>query len=593
MPNQQINKSPNHPLPLFTAAALAALIATAGGHTLGWDGLWMFALLVHIPLWLRLLLAAPILLAAIIPPINQSTNQPPLHPLILPFAALIFWFFRERTLHGDGPGKLFLHTTATLQTDPYVWKEPLDSLLAYMLSGFFKNWGLPPENAIALWSVLAGVLFLVAAGKIAGLLGRDRGEEWRYFLALIASGSALLWFGHIENYSLVTAVSVASTALALAHLRGQVPLWSVGLVAGAAAALHPQAAFAFGGLLVLMDWSALGRGKWQIWLRQGVELGISGAIVPVLTVVIMFALGVPLPGSGGGGGAAGIPGGETQLFWMPWEALAPARLWDALVNLWLVAPLLPLLIVGIVMALRAPRLRRDPIFAYLTLAGLGMLAYHFSFQNELARPRDWDLFAIVGPYITLWGVWGMHNAQWPMHNGAATPQSPIPNPQSRLFLTFALVFTIAWVGVNHAVAFVDPDPAHPVWFQRVRVADLAELVPAQEVRQISGADGGEAETAIFVADGDKVSLGLALPDEPLFLWVQPQAVGDGDVRFELRLIPAQGDPLAWQGRAGEDVRLPLDAVQGQTVAIILWAEGGDGLWVTPWILAGTPHSWAR
>ncbi len=515
--------------------------------------------------------------------------QSPLHPftpspLLLSAAGLLFWFFRERTLHGDGPGKVFLHTTATLQTDPYVWKEPLDSLLAYTLSGFFKNWGMPPENAIALWSVLAGVLFWGRRGKIAGLLGRDRREEWHYFLALLATGSTLLWFGHIENYSLVTAASVGSTALALAHLRGRVPLWSVGLVAGAAAALHPQAAFAFGGLLVLMDWSALRRGEWQPWLRQGIELGLSGAIVPVLTVVIMLALGVPLPG--GGGGAAGVPGGETQLFWMPWEALAPARLWDALVNLWLVAPLLPLLIVGIITALRTPRLRQDRTFAYLALASLGMLAFHFTFQNELPAPETGDLFAIVGPTITLWGLYGMANGEWRMANGLPNPQSPIPNPQPRIWLTFALVFTLAWVGVNHAFAFVDPDPAHPVWFERVRVADLAGLVPAQQTRLL-------AEPAIFLADGERVSLGLDLPARRLFLWIRPQAVGESAPRFELRIIPSQGAPLVWQGTGGEDVRLPLDAMRGQTVAIILSTSGGDGLWATPWILAGTPHSWAR
>ncbi len=142
-----------------------------------------------------------------------------------------------------------------------------------------------------------------------------------------------------------------------------------------------------------------------------------------------------------------------------------------------------------------------------------------------------------------------------MHNGQCTMAERQPrNTQHatrNIWLTFALVFTLAWVGVNHAFAFVDPDPAHPAWFQRVRVADLAELVPAQQVRQISGGEGGEAETAIFVADGDKVSLGLALPDEPLFLWVQPQAVGEVDVRFELRMIPGQGDPLVWQGTAPE------------------------------------------
>ena len=341
-----------------------------------------------------------------------------------------------------------------MQTDPYVWKGPLDSLLAYGLSGLFKGWGLAPEDAIAVWSVLAGVIFVAAAGSIARTLGRDRREAWVYLTALLASGSSLLWFGHVENYSLVTAASVASTALALAYLRGRVPLWSVGVTAGAAAAFHPQAAFGFAGLLALVDWSGLRQGKPGRWLRQGLELGISGAVVPALTVIALLGLGVPLPGGGGNG--TGAPGGEMQIFWMPWEALAPQRLWDALVNLWLAAPLLPWLAVGIGLALFSPRptllgtrptllgarptllgarLRRDRTFAYFTLAGLGMLAYHFSFQNELARPRDWDLFAIVGPYVTLWGLWGwssMHNAQSPMHVGKPipNPQSLSPNPQS-------------------------------------------------------------------------------------------------------------------------------------------------------------------
>ncbi len=173
--------------------------------------------------------------------------------------------------------------------------------------------------------------------------------------------------------------------------------------------------------------------------------------------------------------------------------------------------------------------------------------------------------------MSLWGT--LWNGGMRMANGEdklPRPQSPIPNPQPRIWLTFALVFTLAWVGVNHAFAFVDPDPAHPVWFEQVRVADLAGLVPAQQTRLL-------AEPAIFLADGDKASLGLDLPDQPLFLWIRPQAVGESAHSLRAAHHP-QPRRSSWSGRApaARDDRLPLDAMRSQTVAIILSTSGGSG-----------------
>ena len=65
-------------------------------------------------------------------------------------------------------------------------------------------------------------------------------------------GSSQLWFGHVENYSLVTAFSMVATALALGYLAGKRPLWGVGLAAGAALSAHPQAIFTFPALLLLL-----------------------------------------------------------------------------------------------------------------------------------------------------------------------------------------------------------------------------------------------------------------------------------------------------------------------------------------------------
>ncbi len=389
-------------------------------------------------------------------------------------------------------------------------------MLAYTLSGFFKNWGMPPENAIALWSVLAGVLFLGAAGKIAGLLGRDRREEWHY------PGPA----GHRQHPALVWAhrkLQPAGVALALAHCADGFPSGPWGWWPGPLA-LHPQAAFAFGGCW--FDGLVALRRKLAALAAPRHGTGPQWGHRARLDRGDHAGSGRPLPG--GGGGAAGVPGGETQLFWMPWEALAPARLWDALVNLWLVAPLLP--------PDRRhhhgpapPRLRQDRTFAS-PLASLGMLAFHFTFQNELPRPRDWDLFAIVGPTITLWGLYGMANGEWRMANG---PILPIPTPH------------LAHLRPRLHPRLGGGEPSSPSW-TRTRLTRPG----------LTGAGGGSGRVgpaqqpvagrpAIFLADGEQ-SPWPDLPAQPLFCGYAP---GCGRVSLASSYASSPAKVPPWSGKA--------------------------------------------
>ena len=251
--------------------------------------------------------------------------------------------------------------------------------------------GQPPEVAVALLSVLAGVLYLWSVLYVARLLGRTPWAALLIVIALLATGSSQLWYGHIENYSLVTSVSFLSIVLAVGYLRGDKPLWPVGLAGGAAVSLHPQAVFTLPALLLLLDR--------RHWKGQVVTLALTGLIVPTLTVLLLLLAGAPLPGFGNG------YAGDPQLFWTPAQALALAQLWQALNNLWLLVPLFPLWLAAGVWALIDGRTRHDRVLLYLTAVAAGLLLYHFSFQNDLPRWRDWDLYAIVGPGVTLWGVY--------------------------------------------------------------------------------------------------------------------------------------------------------------------------------------------
>ncbi len=83
-----------------------------------------------------------------------------------------------------------------------------------------------PQSVVALLSVVAGMIYVTAVIDVTKRLGGS--NAWTrpcIFISLMALGSSQLWFGHIENYSLVTATSFAAVALAIGYSNGQdVPL---------------------------------------------------------------------------------------------------------------------------------------------------------------------------------------------------------------------------------------------------------------------------------------------------------------------------------------------------------------------------------
>ncbi len=55
--------------------------------------------------------------------------------LALLLALVGFWLLRENTWHGDALYKVALLESTPLRDNPYIWKEPLDSLLEYAHDG--------------------------------------------------------------------------------------------------------------------------------------------------------------------------------------------------------------------------------------------------------------------------------------------------------------------------------------------------------------------------------------------------------------------------------------------------------------------------
>ncbi len=609
----------------------AWLLVTADGWTLGSHALWTFSFLIFVPLPLRLLLAIGLCgiglwsfnCFAFPAHLTLPTLHPALRWLIVPLSGLIFWLLREHTLYGDGEYKLKLLATQTLQTDAYVWKEPLDSLVAYSLTALLRPLPAAPVMAEGLMSVAAGMLYVAAVLSIADKVGKTRADvrmqKLRYqplffILGLLALGSSQLWFGHIENYSFVTATSFAASALAIGYLAGQTPLWLVGLATGFAVSFHPQAAFGAPALLFVL--------KRRQWPRQVITLFLSGLAGPLLTIGALRLAGVPWPDLTNG------YAGNHQLFFTLTQALAPAQLGQAWNNLWLVAPLAPLWLMAGGWGVTKPSMRQDACFRYLTAVALGFLVYHFTFRNELPRHQDWDLFAIVGPSVTLWGlyVW-LRLLALDVAEGLRCDLTAL----TTTLLAFAVLLTAAWIGVNHVYTLIQPTADQRALYQRYRLLDLREqlaqatITPntpictaAQGCERVAALSftmpqNGDERPVIFAHAPVRVEFRLQVPAQATFLWLSPALDpvawnwgGDGvefrisvkhdgqeDLLWSRFLTPAQPADRAWQKALA-----PLTAYRGQTVTLVLATlpgpadntTGDRAGWGMPWLMLGTPDT---
>lgn len=524
---------------------------------------------------------------------------------------LLFWLLGERTPYGDALYKLYLLNTQSIQTDPYIWKEPLDSLFAYQTTAWLRAINQPPETTIALLSVCAGAAFLWAISTIGYELALGKGERWLVIGALLGLGSTQLWFGHIENYSLVTAAALCTLAAALLYLQGKAALWWCGLLGGLACSFHPQAIFVMPSLLCLLDR--------RRWLGQVLILVGSGLVFPLLTVVSLLGSGVALPSFEQG------YAGDTQLFWHLNEILLPARLWDMVMNLLLVAPLLPLWIGLAGWGVR--QLRHDRRFRLFATAALGVLVYHFTFRNELPRSQDWDLFAMVGPVVTLAGAYA--GVRWleAGRDGAASET----HPRQRLALSavgLALLLTLAWVVSNHVYTRITPTSAQRELFARYRLLDLTTRIDQATIQpstpicdQPTGCErvtlseftmpqNGDQRAVLFAHAPSEVSFAIDLPDDATFLWfspaLDPQSWGWGGdgVDFQIKLRHAGTESLLWQRlvtpemmrqQGWIDAFVPLDAYAGKRIELVLSTDPGPNHndagdrsgWGFPWLMRGT------
>ncbi len=335
--------------------------------------------------------------------------------LIVALAALLpFSLFRLRHLRW-GDAYILVHAIPHPEVRlTYTWQAPLDVFIhakAWALGHQLFGW---PDPTPVYWalSALAGGVFVWVLLGLADLLGRDRIERLTIAGLVLSLGLMQLFFGYIENYSLMTVGVLIYIWLALRAQRGEIALVWPATALALTHAFHPSTIVLAPSLLYLA-WQVKtirsertdetvdsGRSA-QLSLHRGIYWQIAApyTLVFVGVVALMTAgnhgltalFGADAPG--GGDRRWFVPFFETSTRWEHYTLFSLGHLRDIVNEQLMVAPTIWPAVALTALCARHRVPWRDPTLRLLLVMALLYLLLTLTWNPDYGGQRDWDLFA--------------------------------------------------------------------------------------------------------------------------------------------------------------------------------------------------------
>jgi hypothetical protein len=322
-------------------------------------------------------------------------------------AGLLFWLARLGHLRwGDGYMLSVLLSYPDLEFRViYNWQAPLTVFLHQRLWQFIAGplLGWPVEQVYAAVSIMCGVVFVYLLLTFAARLGRDPLEAAILAGLVLAAGSMQLFFGYVENYTIVSLALLLTLFLAWKTLQGQLQLFWPVVGLSLANAFHPSTVFLWPGMILLsgLCWKrnrlSFSRSLWQTVIPP---LVVGGSVLILMesgSHGLSALLGVDRPG--GGDGIWFVPLFETTTEWQRYTMFSAAHLLDWLNLHLLISPFgLPVLIFSLLYGYRFhltifdSSTERDYAY-FLGLTAAMYLLFSWLWNPDYGGRKDWDLFA--------------------------------------------------------------------------------------------------------------------------------------------------------------------------------------------------------
>jgi len=154
----------------------------------------------------------------------------------------IFWLFRIRHLNWGDANILVIGLSHPELTVIYNWQAPFTVFLHQRLWALVANpfFGSGVDTVYALISILCGGVFVYVALRLAYDLGKNGLQRALIAGFVMTSGSMQLFFGYVENYTVISLGIIIFLWLSLKVLRNEAPLWSAVLALSLTNAFHPS-----------------------------------------------------------------------------------------------------------------------------------------------------------------------------------------------------------------------------------------------------------------------------------------------------------------------------------------------------------------
>jgi len=372
--------------------------------------------------WTLALLAG----ALIIPPVSQAVARaiqslwerlltlpgPPQvwYGVAAVLAGLLFWLARLRHLRW---GDSYMLSVALSYPDLdlriiYNWQAPLTVFLHQRLWQFVANplLGWPVEMVYAAVSILSGIIFVYVLLTFTAWLGRTRLETAVLAGLVLSTGSIQLFFGYVENYTVISLGLLITLFLAWRTLQSEIqPVWPV-LALSLTNAFHPSTVFLWPGMLILV---------WLSW-RRGHSSPQKILLQTVLPPLMVAGGVLALMESGDHGLSAFLgedqPGGGDTVWFVPLFEIDPdwaryqhytmfsaAHLLDWSNVHFLISPFgLPLALMALVTIRRFgltlfDRPAERDFGLFLGVSALTYVLLTWLWNPDYGGRKDWDLFA--------------------------------------------------------------------------------------------------------------------------------------------------------------------------------------------------------